>query len=375
VNGYGANGSSVNTTKRFKNLASLLARPRPKVGATPADVVHRENKWKLLRYRPAAGVERKHKTPVLLVPSLINRHYVLDLLPGKSFVEYLVGQGHDVLLVDWGAPTAEDRYLSFDEVCDRYVGRAVRASIRAAGPASGGKVHLFGYCLGGTIAAIHATLHPESVASLTLVAAPVTFADDGLLSAWTRSPTFDVGALVGAFGNVPWPLMQAAFHMLRPTLGMSKTVSLVDRAWDDEFLDGFLALETWGNDNVSFPGEAYRRYVEELYRKDALASGTLRVGGRPARLDAIACPVLAVTFEHDNIVPWASASAVLDLVGSRRKERVHLQGGHVGAMVSKAAARGLWPQLSLFWSELDGRSKKTPSEARAPRSRRRSQSA
>lgn len=370
MNGYG-----VNTTKRFKNLASLLARPRPNVGATPADVVHRENKWKLLRYRPAPAQARQHKTPVLLVPSLINRHYVLDLLPGKSFVEYLVREGHDVFLIDWGTPAAEDWYLSLDDVCDRYVGRAVRVAIRTAGAACGGKVHLFGYCLGGTIAAIHAALHPDPVASLTLVAAPVTFADDGLLSAWTRSPTFDVGALVSAFGNVPWPLMQAAFHMLRPTLGLSKTVSLVDRAWDDEFLDGFLALETWGNDNVSFPGEAYRRYVEELYRNDALALGTLRVGGRPARLDAIACPVLAVTFEHDNIVPWASAAAALALVSSRRKERVHLQGGHVGAMVSKAAARGLWPQLSSFWSGLDAQSKKTPSEARAPRSRRRSQSA
>jgi polyhydroxyalkanoate synthase subunit PhaC len=346
----------VSATKRILNLASLLTRQRarPRVGVTPADVVHRENKWRLLRYRAAKGVKKAHATPVLLVPSLINRHYVLDLVPGKSFVEYLVGQGHDVFLIDWGTPGSEDRYLSFDVICDQYIGRAVRIAAREGA----GQVHLFGYCLGGTLAAIHAALRPAAIASLTLVAAPVTFADEGLLSSWTRSATFDVGALVGAFGNVPWPLMQAAFHMLRPTLGLAKTVSLVDRAWDDEFLDGFLALETWGNDNVSFPGDAYRRYVEELYRNDALAAGTLRVSGRPARLEAISCPVLAVTFEHDNIVPWASAAAVLDLVSSRDKERVHLQGGHVGAMVSKSALRGLWPKLSGFWAS------HTPSAAR-----------
>jgi polyhydroxyalkanoate synthase len=343
----------VNSVRRFLNLASLASRPRPPVGKTPADVVHRENKWSLLRYRSTTN--RKWKTPVLLVPSLINRHYVLDLLPGKSFVEFLVAQGHDVFLIDWGTPGAEDRYLSFDDICDRYVGRAMRVAARLA---QSERVHLFGYCLGGTIAAIHATLgrgqgQGMEIASLTLVAAPVTFADEGLLSAWTRSPTFDVGALVNAFGNVPWPIMQAAFHMLRPTLILSKAVSLVDRAWDDAFLDGFLALETWGNDNVSFPGDAYRTYVEELYRKDALAKGTLRVSGRPARLAAIECPVHAVTFEHDHIVPWASAAAVLDLVGSKDKERVHLQGGHVGAMVSKAAARGLWPNMSAFWAARD----------------------
>lgn len=337
--------------KRLMNLGRLASRAPPRVGVTPADVVHRENKWSLLRYRPLPGAKPRQAAPILLVPSLINRHYVLDLTPGKSFVEFLLAQGHDVFMLDWGTPGAEDRYLTFDDICDKYIGRAVRVAAREGG----GKVHLFGYCLGGTLAAIHASIRPELIASLTLVAAPVTFADGGLLSAWTRSSTFDVSALVSAFGNVPWPLMQAAFLLLRPTLGMMKLVSIVDRAWDDEYLDGVLALETWGNDNVSFPGEAYRRYVEDLYRQDALAKGTLRVSGLPARLDSIQCPVLAVTFEHDNIVPWASAAAAIDLVGSRDKERVHLPGGHVGAMVSRSATKGLWPKISGFWTAIDSR--------------------
>ena len=75
---------------RLFNLARRMTRGRPQVGLTPADVVHRENKWRLLRYRPR---KLKYETPVLLVPSLINRHYVLDLMPGKSFAEYLVAQG------------------------------------------------------------------------------------------------------------------------------------------------------------------------------------------------------------------------------------------------------------------------------------------
>jgi polyhydroxyalkanoate synthase subunit PhaC len=225
--------------------------------------------------------------------------------------------------------------------------------VGAAGPR--GRAHLLGYCLGGTLTAIHAAARPERVASLTALAAPIRFASSGLLAAWTRSGAFEPGAVVDAFGNVPWQLMQASFHMLRPTLGLSKTVHLLDRAWDDEFLDGFLALETWGADNVSFPGACWQRYVEELYRNDALVNGTFTLSGTPARLDRIACPTLAVTFEHDNIVPADSATPLLDLVAARDKERIHLPGGHVGAVVSRAASRGLWPKLSDWWAARDQR--------------------
>jgi polyhydroxyalkanoate synthase len=330
-------------------IGKIFTRPRPPVGSTPADVVHRENKWSLLHYRPRA-VGLAWKTPILLVPSLINRHYVLDLLPGKSFAEWLVAEGHDVFALDWGTPEAEDRFLTFDDIADRYLGRALRIAA-SHGPA--GKAHVLGYCLGGTLAVIHAAAHEEKIASLALLAAPVRFDDDGLLSRWTRTRSFDVGALVDATGNVPWQLMQSAFHLLRPTMNLSKAVHVLDRAWDDESLDGFLALETWGNDNVSFPGACYRRYIDELYRGDALMRGTFTLSGKPARLEAITCPTLAVTFEHDHIVPWQSAAAVLDAVSSTDKERLHLSGGHVGAVVSKGAKKALWPKLAAFWQARD----------------------
>ena len=188
-------------------------------------------------------------------------------MPGKSFAEWLVKLGFDTYIIDWGTPSDEDRYLSFDEICDRYLGRALRATTRKA---QSEQAHVLGYCMGGTLAAIHAAVRPERVASLCALAAPIRFEDDGLLSAWTRARGFDVDALVGGFGNVPWRLMQGAFHLLRPTMNLSKAVHVIDRAWDDEFLDGFLALETWGNDNVSFPGECYRKYIEELWQQDAL---------------------------------------------------------------------------------------------------------
>jgi polyhydroxyalkanoate synthase len=323
--------------------------PLPEVGQTPADVIHRENKWRLLRYR-ARAEGLAFRTPVLLVPSLINRWYVLDLKPNKSFVEWLVNRGHDVYVIDWGRPGPEDRHLSFDDVCDRYLGRAIRRTGRAAGA---DRVHLLGYCMGGTLTAIHAAARPERVSSLVQLAAPVDFEDGGMLSAWTRSRRFDVDALVRAFGNVPWPLMQASFHLLRPTLNLSKAVHLLDRAWDDESLDGFLALETWGNDNVSLPGALYRTWVDRLYRDNELVRGTFTLSGRPARLESIRCPLLNITLADDYIVPESSAAPLADRVASEDVTSLRLPGGHVGAVVSRSAATRLWPVLSDFWAARD----------------------
>ncbi|MBL8721664.1 MAG: alpha/beta fold hydrolase [Myxococcales bacterium] len=340
-------------TKRWQNLFGLAQRPKPQVGVTPADVVHRDNKARLLRYRPRpAGLAPG--APILLVPSLINRHYVLDLMPGKSFVEYLVGLGHDVYCIDWGTPGDEDRYVTFDEIVDGMIGRALAAVCKASGAE---RAHVLGYCMGGLMVAIHAAVRPARVASVCAVAAPVRFADDGLLSAWARTPTLDLRVLVDSLGNVPWQLLQSSFQLLRPTLPLSKAVHLLDRAWDDEYLDGFLALETWGNDAVGFPGEAYARYIQELYREDRLIQGTFALSGRPAHLGAIRVPTAAVTFEHDNIVPAESARVLLDLVGAPAEERVsiHVNGGHVGAMVSRAASRGVWPKIAAFFGAADAR--------------------
>ncbi len=332
--------------KRLTNLLGLLTRAKPQVGITPADAVWHENKWSLLRYRPRpAGIA--FPTPLLLVPSLINRHYVLDLMPGKSLAEYLVAQGHDVYCIDWGTPGDEDRYLSFDDIVDGYLGRALAVTARLAGTP---RAHVLGYCMGGTLAAIHAAAHPDRFASFVALAAPVQFDDGGLLSGWTRSKGFDLDTLLTACGNVPWQLIQSAFGMLRPTLSLSKAVMVVDRAENDEFLDGFLALEAWGNDNVAIPGEFYRRYLEDLYRGDLLVKGTMRLSGQTAKLQAIDCPTLVVTFEHDNIVPLKSAAPLMELISSSDKKQLHLPGGHVGAVVSKHAAKTLWPQLSAFWA-------------------------
>jgi polyhydroxyalkanoate synthase subunit PhaC len=335
----------------------------PDVGSTPARVVHHENKWRVLHYRrtapPSAGAR-----PVLLVPSLINRHFILDLGPRRSVVECFLELGRDVFLVDWGAPDDEDRYVTFDDIADRAIARALRVTLRESGA---DRAHLLGYCLGGTLAAIHASVFPDRIASLTALATPIDFHDEGLLSRWVRTESFDPAALVAATGNVPAAMLQATFQLLRPTLPLAKAMRLLDRGGDERFVDAFAALETWANDNVAFPGAAYRTYVEELYRKNGLVRGTMTLAGRPARLDAIRCPILSIAFPDDPIVPIESARALARLAIHADVSTIERPGGHVGAVVSTGARRDLWPEVVAFFARHDG-SKPAKRRARVRRS-------
>ena len=113
----------------LESLIALVKRaPRgmPAVGETPHSVVWTENKWRLLRFAPERP---KYARPVLLVPSLINRWYVLDLRPGASLVEALVGAGFDVWCLDWGVPQDEDRQ-EMSSRCRQPLGRVSVMSCR-----------------------------------------------------------------------------------------------------------------------------------------------------------------------------------------------------------------------------------------------------
>lgn len=336
---------------------AALAWP-PAVGTTPHDVVFRENKWSLLRYRSESPSPR---TPVLLIPSLINRHYVLDLVSGRSLIEYLVAVGHRVYCVDWGTPSDEDRYLELDDVIAGSIDRALR---RTCADSGADRAHLLGYCLGGTLTCAYAAAFPDRVETLTAMAAPVDFDHAGIMADWVRSESFDLDAL-RSIGNLPWPLMQAAFHSLRPTLKLAKLVLALERAGDDDFLASFMALERWGTDNVSFPGAAYHRYIDALYRRNELFRGELTVAGRPARLDSIRCPVHTIAFAGDHIVPEKSAVALCTAVGSTDVQQWCKRGGHVSSVVSRSAHKDLWAAISGFWLERDCRDRRQPVATRA----------
>lgn len=312
---------------------------------TPKDTIFREGTAQLYRFRPASG-QAKAGLPLLLVPSLINRWYVLDLREKASFAGAMVKAGIDTYCLDWGIPGDEDRYLTWENVLAR-LGRAVRMVQRNTGAP---KVGVLGYCMGGTLSAIWTALNPDKVAALINLAGPIDFSQAGLLGQMVQPEHFDVGAIAAA-GNVAPLQMQSGFTAMRPTLQMAKWVGLAARASDKDAVAAFNALEDWSNDNVPFPAAAYETYIRELYQQNKLVAGEHHVGGKRAHLGSITCPVMTIVAERDTICPPPAATALNTNVGSKDTTVLSVPGGHVGAVVGGKASTVTYPKVAAWLHE------------------------
>lgn len=312
---------------------------------TPKDTLQCDGTAALYRFRrpdggPAVARGKGGELPLLLVPSMINRWYVLDLRTGASVVEAFVGAGIDTYCLDWGIPEDEDRYLTWADVIGR-LGRAVRAVKRFTGAS---RVGMLGYCMGGTLAGVYAALEPDDPAALINLAGPFDFSKAGFLGEMVDKRYFDAKA-VAAAGNMSPQMMQAGFVTLRPTAQISKWIGFLDRAHDPKARESFEVLETWASDNIPFPGAAYATYIGELYQDNLLVKGQHFVRGRKADLKNIRCPVLTVVTDRDTICPPPSATALNDGCGSTDKEVLTIPGGHVGAVIGSKASKVVYPAL------------------------------
>jgi polyhydroxyalkanoate synthase len=332
---------TLDNARRLSKLPLLWEKAqRVKKGATPSEVVYEDGHVKLLRYLSAGP--RKFRTPVVFVFALVNRPYILDLMPGRSVIEHFVRAGFDTYLIDWGVPTQADRYLTLDSYVNGYLPDAIDRAIELA---DADQTSVLGYCMGGTLSAICTALHPQRVKNLMLLAAGIDFSTrDGLLNVWTDPATFDVDAFVNAYGNCPAEFLQASFLMLKPVANLfEKPISLLERVDDDKFVDEYLTMETWLNDNISIPGEVYREFVKYLYQRNLLTKGQLLVGRRRVDLRRITCPVLNIMASRDDLVPCAQSEPFNDLVGSKDRRMMKLPAGHIGLAVGSRAQRELWP--------------------------------
>jgi polyhydroxyalkanoate synthase len=310
------------------------------IAPSPKDTIFENGTAKLYRFRTPEGVERREGLPILLVPSMINRWYVLDLRPEASLVKALTEAGFDTWCLDWGIPNDEDRYLTWDDVIGR-LGRMVR---RVKRETRAPKIGVLGYCMGGTLSAIYTALEPDNVATLVSLTAPIDFSEGGLLARLVDERWFDPQALTEP-GNLTPNQMQDGFVSLRPTGQISKWVLLADRFHQPGFSDGFFALEEWVGDNIPFPAEAYRTYIGELYQQNLLAKGEHYVGGQRVDLGAIDCPLLTITATRDTICPPKAATLLNEMVSSKDNEEFSVPGGHVGAVVGSKGPRILYPAI------------------------------
>src|SRR2546422_1162407 len=307
--------------RRLRNLQTLVTRPvEPRVGQTPREEIYKTNKSRLYRYASS----RRYRTPVLFVPNLgISRPYIFDLLPGASFIEYMTQQGFDFYLLDWGIFGPDDRDLTLEECVTNILPRMTQAVLQSS---EARELSVLGYCMGAPLSAAFVAAYPEvPVRNFVDMAGPIDFSHSGLFGHWLRPQYFDVDRVVEALGgSVPAPMIRAGFKLIRPTADMTACRNLWWNLWDDRYVEGFTALNTWSNEYVALPGAFFRQWVRDFYQENKLHRGELRYGGRAVRLETITCPLLAVGGVQDYNAPPRGVRGLIDSVRNACKRDMEL---------------------------------------------------
>jgi polyhydroxyalkanoate synthase len=335
-------------TLEFANV--ILTTPDAQIGPSPREVVWTHRNTTLYRYRSS---DRKHAVPVLLVFALINRPEIFDLRQDNSFVQFLVAEGFDVFLVDWGVPDDEDSEMGLAEyVCDE-LHWAVRETLRAAGEE---ELTLLGWCIGGTLCAMYCALHPAGeVRNAVLLTTPID-PSESLYARWVGHDDFDVDLIAERWPTVPGAGIDFANKLMKPVSNYLTTYrrlfqSILDGA-DPRV--GYQAMAKWVADNPPFPARAYREWITWMYKENRLVAGRLWLRDERIDLSRIEQNLLVVTARADHIAPPGGTLALLDLVSSADVTYWDRPSGHIGLMAGSQAKHEIWPDLAEWLRERSG---------------------
>ncbi|HJU14608.1 MAG TPA: alpha/beta fold hydrolase [Candidatus Nitrosotalea sp.] len=343
LTGHRQLASNVYNLLSFENR--FLEPLRDNVNRTPSELVETRGRFNMLHYKSES--KPKHKTPILIVYSLINRYYILDLLPRVSVIKNLQSQGFDVYATDWGTPSSFDSGLSLETYAEEYVGGAIEKIREMTGCE---KVSLFGYCWGGLFALIHAATHKDDVKNLVLHATPLDIEkEETVVEKWTAA--LDADKLVEACGNVPGWLLNLAFVLRNPAETILKYPRYFSEPRTLDEIAQFFAIETWLYDSRPIIGRVYREIVDQIYKDNLLIKNKMRVGSDTLDLKNIDMPLLDIVGTKDDLVPPSSCKSIMDKIGSADKRLIEFPTGHVGLCISDEAHEKLWPEVGRWLAE------------------------
>ncbi|WP_254524377.1 class III poly(R)-hydroxyalkanoic acid synthase subunit PhaC [Natrinema caseinilyticum] len=327
------------------------------VGQTPSDVVYEENKLRLLHYEPMT--EEQHDVPILVVYALINKPYILDLQPDRSVVQTLLESGFDVYLIDWGEPSKLDRTLSLSDYVNRYIDNCVDVVRDRSGQDS---INILGYCMGGTKSAMYASLYPEKVKNLALMAAGLCFdGEGGVLELWGSEDYYDPEAVTDTFDNVPAEFLDVGFALMDPVANnVTKYVRFYDNIEDEDFVENFARMERWLDEGIDVAGVAYEEFIRDIYQENKLYTNDLTLDGNRVDLSRIDMPVLQIVAEYDHLIPPGASKPFNDVIESDDTEILEFATGHIGMSVSSRSHDDLWPRVCEWFED---RSNGTEAEA------------
>lgn len=337
--------------KRALKASDVLLNPMQyDVGATPYEIVYQEDRVKLKHYFRPDNAEDKLKTPLLVVYALINRETMLDLQPDRSVVKTFLQDGIDLYMVDWGYPTRKDRYVSIDDHVNGYIGNMIDF-IREKHQIP--KVNLMGICMGGSFSIMYSALHPEKIKNLITTVTPSSFdTDKGLLYVWMKD--IDVDKMIQTYGNIPGDLMNLGFLMLNPArLMIDKYIGFMENMDNKDFVENFIRMERWIFDSPDVPGETFRQFVEDCYKKNLLIQSKMYLNGQRVDLKNLTMPLLNFYGKYDHLVPPESCDQLTKAVGSKDSEDICLETGHIGIYVSSRFQRQFAPKITRWLKERD----------------------
>lgn len=342
--------------KGLQNLACDLAggdismtdRSPFKVGEnlalTPGVVVYRGRLLEVIHY--AATTETVHAVPLVLMTPWINKYYILDLAPGKSLVEYLVGQGFNVFITSWKNPDERMADITFD---DYIVEGAAKIIEVAQSVGKSEKVHALGYCIGGTLLALYMAWANRKdpanvpVAHWTLLTTLTDFSAPGDIEVFIDEDGLDViDGIMDKQGFLDGKEMSSSFRMLRPN-------SLI---WN-YVVSNYLLGETpramdvlyWNTDMTRMPAAMHRFYLREFYLHNrVIEPDSLCMAGQPIDLGQIQQPLFMVAAEEDHIAPWKTTFTLLKRLPAKSRFTLSTS-GHIIGIVNPPSAnskRSYW---------------------------------
>ncbi|MCM3585602.1 alpha/beta fold hydrolase [Mesobacillus maritimus] len=316
--------------KRWNHVYKILSEGDPKIEHSPRQLVWRKNKTTLWHY---AAEEKKYSTPLFFVYSLLNKPYILDISPDTSVIKGLTKRGYDVYLLDWGEPGPEDADISFDTYILDYLEKGVKRALRHSGAED---ISVVGYCLGGTIASIFASITDLPIKNLVVATVPIDYSVGIAPDKWLeglQKGELSVDRFVDVYGTVPPEWVNVMFRSLAP-VNVSPYVGLLTRAHDSRYVDKWRRMDKWLNDVTPFAGAAFKQMFGDLMKDNKLAKGELVIGGKHADLSNIDCSFLAISSANDSLIAEGQSLPVMDLISSEDKTYKLVEAGHVSLALS-----------------------------------------
>ncbi|MNM63617.1 Poly-beta-hydroxybutyrate polymerase [compost metagenome] len=322
-----------------------LTTPHPQVGVTPRTLLHRRGTLALYHYHSTAS--EVYRVPLLMVMALNAKASIFDLTKGQSLIEYLIGRGYDVYVIDWNAPTAAESHLKVEN----YVLDFIPDSVRRVQEDSGcDEVSMIGYCMGGVLSTTYAALHPEGpLKNLVLFTTPTDFSKM-FFHSMLNNGSFNLDRMIGKDGLLSAASIEKAIDLHRPATRYASQLRLWDNMWNDHYVKAHRMMASWGSGAMPFAGAFFRQMHKEYIQKNGFVEGGIKIGGKPVELKNIKVPLLHVIAQYDSLVPPECAKPLVEGVSSTDKEEVILPGGHVSLVAGPAAVKRMWPKLDQWLS-------------------------